>query len=405
MRLAKVIENHPIPFLLYFEWASFVAIVSSEILKLFLSQDFPLFIINAGCLFLFFGMGFFIPQENNIYKIFLSVSGIFLFLFLAIFGKTRIIILVYVILIIRNCLFFNIRTSWILNGLISGLCLIILRYQFLYLRIPLSRISAEERKLFFITNFLFLFCLFWIFIQLLVSSIFSDRASKVELAIANEQLRQYALRIEDIATLQERNRIAREIHDSLGHYLTVLNINLEAAWKLRKINNEESLEFLADAKKMGSMALDEIRESVAALRSDPFQSRSLEEAVCDLVSDFRTSNHFHVQTQITLNKPVSCEVKTAVYRIVQESLTNIRKYADATEVKIEIKSDRHLSLKVVDNGKGFDLNQNTTGFGLQGMRERTLALGGDFEIVTSISSGCMILATFPLYSPKISIEG
>ena len=92
MRLAKVIENHPIPFLLYFEWASFVAIVSSEILKLLLSQNIPLFIINIGCLFLFFGMGFFIPQENKIYKIFFvtAVSQMFrLISVFAIFSKTN----------------------------------------------------------------------------------------------------------------------------------------------------------------------------------------------------------------------------------------------------------------------------------------------------------------------------
>jgi signal transduction histidine kinase len=88
-----------------------------------------------------------------------------------------------------------------------------------------------------------------------------------------------------------------------------------------------------------------------------------------------------------------------LYRIVQEALTNICKYAQATEINIHLQTtSNQLELIIEDNGNGFNLNQNISGFGLQGMRERTLALGGKFEINTAPGEGCKITAKFRLLS-------
>jgi signal transduction histidine kinase len=239
-----------------------------------------------------------------------------------------------------------------------------------------------------------------LFLQLLVNAILAERQSREQLALANAQLRQYALRIEDIATLQERNRIAREIHDSLGHALTVLNLHLEAALKLQQSDPEAATEFLADAKQLGSTALEEVRRSVAALRCDPLQGQTLADAIASLTDEFQRSTGISPQCHLEQQSALPPEVKTAVYRIVQEALTNIYKYAEASEVKVELTATAsELHLIVADNGKGFDRDRNTTGFGLAGMRERTLALGGHFEIVTAPGAGCQIIATIPLPRP------
>lgn len=84
----------------------------------------------------------------------------------------------------------------------------------------------------------------------------------------------------------------------------------------------------------------------------------------------------------------------ASYRIIQESLTNIYKHAKATEVSIRIWTDSQFHLMIQDNGRGFDVTQNTTGFGLQGMRERTQALGGHLTISTSPGQGCQVIVEF-----------
>jgi signal transduction histidine kinase len=88
---------------------------------------------------------------------------------------------------------------------------------------------------------------------------------------------------------------------------------------------------------------------------------------------------------------------TVIYRIIQEAITNICKYANATEVKIQLQaSPTQLDLMIQDNGRGFQVNQNISGFGLQGMRERTLAQGGQFEIDSAPGAGCRITAKFTL---------
>jgi signal transduction histidine kinase len=108
-----------------------------------------------------------------------------------------------------------------------------------------------------------------------------------QLAIANAQLRQYTLKIEELATVEERNRIARDIHDSVGHALTVLNLHLEVALKLWQSDPTEATEFLTEAKHLGSNALKEVRQSITALRVDPLEGLSIQEAITSLVKDFQ----------------------------------------------------------------------------------------------------------------------
>ena len=239
-----------------------------------------------------------------------------------------------------------------------------------------------------------------LFIQVLLKALLSEQQSRQELAIAHQQLREYAAKIEDIVTLEERNRIAREIHDSLGHYLTVLNINLEAAWKLLGTEPEEAKNFLAEAKQQGSQALKEVRQSVSALRQNPLQNANLNESISLLIAEFYKTTNILPRQKINISPYLSSEVKITVYRIIQESLTNIYKYANATDIEILVYQETdYLYLKIVDNGNGFNLAENTTGFGLQSMQERILALGGTLQIVTEPQQGCKILVKIPL-SPR-----
>ena len=137
---------------------------------------------------------------------------------------------------------------------------------------------------------------------------------------------------------------------------------------------------------------------MAALRSDPLQGRSLPAA--DRIFWRQTSSvlrALRLPANARSTQPLTAEAKTAAYRIVQEALTNICKYAIATAVEIELHTTpTQLEIRVQDNGQGFESQQNTTGFGLQGMRERTLALAGGFEVITAPGAGCCIVATFPL---------
>jgi signal transduction histidine kinase len=150
--------------------------------------------------------------------------------------------------------------------------------------------------------------------------------------------------------------------------------------------------FLVTAKELGSKALQDVRQSVSTMRYHPLQGQTLEQVIYRLASDFQRSNGILPECKISIISPLSMEISTSIYRIIQESLTNISKYAQATEIKLElIITLENLKLIIQDNGKGFNLQQNTTGFGLQSMRDRILTLGGEFEINTHPGAGCQII--------------
>jgi signal transduction histidine kinase len=236
-----------------------------------------------------------------------------------------------------------------------------------------------------------------------MNAVLSERKSREKLAIANEKLRQYALQIENQATLEERNRIAREIHDSLGHSLTALNLQLETALKLWSADQSKALSFLTKAKELGSKALQDVRHSVSTMRSHPLQGQSLDQAIMGLAENVHRATGVAPICTINLSYPLSNEMIPAIFRIIQESFTNICRYAKATEIKLELTTTpTSLRLIIQDNGVGFDLVQNTTGFGLQSMRDRTLALGGKFNIYSTPGCGCKITVVIPLLTMQLT---
>jgi signal transduction histidine kinase len=318
-------------------------------------------------------------------------------------GGSRLFTLLYIVLVIRAWNSFQIWKSLVATSLILGCfgmtVFVLTRDPYL---LDYENLTSNSKRWgsSLILAYVILFTLSTLFAALVTRLVVDQRRSREKLAIANEQLRQYALRIEDQATLQERNRIAREIHDSLGHALTGLNLQLETALKLWAAHPNTAREFLTNAKSLSATALKDVRESVAMMRSAPLQSQSLEDALQALMNHFSRSTGIQPASQIQLPSGLSIELQLAIYRIVQEALTNICKYSHATTVAVEVNVfSAHfpqLGLTIQDNGDGFDVSKNTTGFGLQGMRERALALHGIFQIHSHPGQGCKIQATFPL---------
>jgi len=312
--------------------------------------------------------------------------------------STRSVFLLCLVLMMRSCLMFR-RT-----GQLAVLALALLFYGILLLSKPIFADRLRAAVWDWRLSSALLFSLTLIFALLLINALLSERQSREQLEIAHqelelthEQLRQYALRIEDQATLQERNRIAREIHDGLGHTLAAQTIQINNALLFWQSNQDEALIFLKQAKQLGAEALLEIRRSVSVLRSNPLKGQTLESAINQLLSDFQQSTGIELSYHIDLPPSLPIEVNTTLYRIVQESLTNIYKHAQATLVIVRIeKQAGMLHLSIEDDGKGFNPTQNTTGFGLQGMRERAAAWGGRLSIHSQPGPGCQISVSFPL---------
>jgi signal transduction histidine kinase len=266
----------------------------------------------------------------------------------------------------------------------------------------LGRLPPEELRrvwLSFTFNSALLFAFVLAFVILLVGAVLAEHKSRSELVKAHHRLREYALQIEHQATLQERNRIAREIHDSVGHYLTAQSIQLENTALFLAEDRAVAATHLAKARQLGKEALANIRSSVATLRNNQNQERSLVASIQQLIADFKSNTNLEIISEISLVSTLSSEIDLSLVRIVQEALTNITKHSQATKVLLHLKeTQQQILLSIDDNGCGFDLNNTTTGFGLQGMQERTAILGGKFMITSKCSQGCQIKVKIPLSS-------
>jgi signal transduction histidine kinase len=395
------LNNHPFRFLLYLEWVLVAIALLGELLpgRLIQTSRYPLLSLIA---IIGFGlMGLRLPTQQSTQKIIYTVLEFGLILLATVSGirGLRLFPFLYLVLVMRSCLMFQLPGRLIITGIafLSFSLAILHRVKNLGFRAsPLFQERIQPLLFGFALISALLFGLVLIFVLLLTNALIAERQSRDELAIANAQLRDYALRVETLAMAQERNRIAREIHDSLGHSLTALNLQLEGALKLWNSNPDQAQTFLQQAKQLGSTALQEVRRSVAAMRTDPLAGRSLEEAIAKLCEDTHKVKGIRPQVQIHLPLPLSSEICTALYRITQEALTNIRKHSTANQITITLNQHAtDLTLTIQDNGQGFKLDQNQTGFGLQGMRERTLALGGQFVIDSAPGKGCCIRVQIP----------
>lgn len=226
-----------------------------------------------------------------------------------------------------------------------------------------------------------------------------------DLSIAREQMLQHILQIEDLAALKERKRIAREIHDSLGNALTTLNIQLQTAHKLWDIDHTLAEKFLSEAQRLGAIAIQEVRKSVSNMREIVPVEQSITDLIDSLVQNFYQVTGILPAAQIDLPASLSPNIIKNLYRIIQEALTNICKYAKATKVDIILShTDDKLSVIIQDNGKGFKLSQNRSGYGIQGMQERVSALKGSFDIDAEPGYGCRIIIHLPWEEYKGEIQ-
>jgi two-component system, sensor histidine kinase and response regulator len=226
--------------------------------------------------------------------------------------------------------------------------------------------------------------------------------TQAELSQALEQERSLKRRMEEMAALAERNRIAREIHDSLGHSLTALNVQLQAVASFLLADPTQAQSFLAQAQRLGTTAMQEVRQSVKALRSDEPERQSLEEAIAALAEEFRQVTGITPTLDIQLTNAIPPSVSKTLYRVIQEGLTNISKHAQATQVRIQaVTTDRYVCLSLEDNGRGFESDRTTDGFGLQGMQERIAALDGNFTLTTVPKKGCQIQVEIPSFEVSL----
>ena len=219
------------------------------------------------------------------------------------------------------------------------------------------------------------------------------------LSIAVERARLYD-RSAEIGAVEERNRLARELHDTLAQGLTATVLQLESADALLESgsSSDKARKRLRRALSLTQTNLEEARRSVLDLRAAPLEGRSLSEALKALVDRWETeTNIATVYKAVNPARPLPSGVEAALYRICGEALNNVARHAEAGRVSVRLVSTPvQVTLTVEDDGHGFEESGvSPERHGLAGMRERVALLGGGLE-VKSTPGNTHVTATVPL---------
>ncbi len=234
------------------------------------------------------------------------------------------------------------------------------------------------------------------------SALASERAEGLlkDLQAANAALKAAHQKEKELAIAEERMRLARDIHDGLGHHLTVLSIQLQAAEKLVERNPQAAIEALRVSRGEAQAALEEVRRSVGVMRQSPAESQPLVELIAGLVHDFDEHTGLHSNFELT-GSPVELSefAGQTLFRTVQESLTNIQKHARGVK-NIQVRlaySLEAIHLVVSDDGQpSAEAPAAHSGYGLKGLRERVDQLGGEFRCGPDASHGFQVDVSIPL---------
>lgn len=225
-----------------------------------------------------------------------------------------------------------------------------------------------------------------VFAGICVVALKSEREARLQKEALNREM-------EELARKVERTRIAREIHDSVGHTLTALNMQIELAQKASKKAPEKVDDALFNARNLAGQARRDLQQAV---RSPGHIELNLEDAIRALIEDYEKQKLFDIQATLDLPE-LSKDARHEVFNIVKEALNNIKKYAEARRVTVALqREDGNLLVEIADNGRGFDMAEvKPTSYGLRGMKERVRNIKGEISISSSPGEGTRIKIKVP----------
>ncbi|MEL6160016.1 MAG: sensor histidine kinase [Cyanobacteria bacterium J06627_32] len=305
------------------------------------------------------------------------------------------------LVLVKSCFLLS-RREVIFTAIVSGTIwqVAVARYFIAYISKPLEAAQAELEAMYavpksvqvidFVLNGTGIFIAINLLIILLCLTVISERKSRQQAANLSRE-------VEALAADLERTRIARDIHDSLGHTLTTLDVQLEVAQTLREEDPAHSQLALNRAKQLSSQSLQEVRRAVSTMRDGNF---NLSSALTSLVAQVEQT-HAHqahpikVETQIELPQ-LPLQISQQLFLIVKEGLTNIQRHSQASAVKLWARSTSEgVAVGLADDGIGFVSNESHVGFGLRNMQERVQLLNGRMTIRSNLGKGTLIQVTIP----------
>ena len=220
-----------------------------------------------------------------------------------------------------------------------------------------------------------------------------------------EHLQRLVQAREELASLEERQRLARDLHDSVKQGMFAVSMNLGAAQALWGQNNDAARTHLETAVGLTRQMQQELTDIIQTLRSEPVRDKGLSQALWEHFEMWQKSTGIKLTNDVRLPVALPVATQEAVYRIIQEGLSNVARHSGATRAAVRAGAQDHrLVLTIEDNGAGFDADAATTGVGLRSMRERVEALGGRLD-VTSGQRGTRVEAHVPLGEVALTGQG
>ena len=223
----------------------------------------------------------------------------------------------------------------------------------------------------------------------------STIAYQVGIAIERARLAEETARL---ARVEERARLAREIHDTLAQSLTAIALHLEAAVGQLERDPARSRQRILRALDVTRSSLEDARGSVLNLRASALAGRPLPEALAALARTVTADTGIRVRVEASHAAPLPARIESELFRIAQEALTNVRRHAEATEATVTLDATAHrVHMTVRDNGRGFAPRAVAEGhLGLVGMRERAQLLRGTLRVRSTPGRGTVVTASAPL---------
>lgn len=227
----------------------------------------------------------------------------------------------------------------------------------------------------------------------------TQRSQKRRLILANIRLGQQANTLEHLATSRERNRLARELHDTLAHTLSGVAVNLEAIKSMLPDGQSDISKMLDHSLTSTRLGLDETRRALQDLRAQPLEDLGLAIAVRNLARSFADREGVKMEIEIKEGPfTLPPDVEQSFYRVAQEALENIAKHTQAKHGFLNLTSTgNRIELLIRDDGQGFDLKKLSTDrdrFGIKGMQERAAVIGGTLSVESRPGSGTTVKFTW-----------
>jgi signal transduction histidine kinase len=230
-----------------------------------------------------------------------------------------------------------------------------------------------------------------IFINQLITYL---RRQQESLKAANRQLAHYASVLESLTISRERNRMSRELHDTVVHTLSGLSVQLETAEAYWEVNPETARNLLDQSLALTHSGLQETRRALKALRASPLDDLGFVKAIEDLVNQAAERGNLTADVSLPENDPfLSPDVEQGIYRITQEAVENVVHHANARHLSVKwTTNEQGIELIIQDDGIGFipDERSSPGHFGLAGMRERAHLLGGELTLSSKPSGGTIV---------------